>query len=390
MNRMLFYTMGVGDMKDDQFLFYGEAFKAYRGEGEKSGKEKRIVIFGKGDSLTEAVKEMRNSVNYPIEYAGNKSFVFTKNLAEEGVGNILDIFGRDQKPSLRIYLLVFDGEADDLLNITMNEEQFMGLYLYEMMNSQKTTIGVITNQYYQFVENLQTGGSINVVPILTTRTIEDELKESSKQPKEQGEQSKASSSQSGSGSSSSGDGENHQDSGSKPLSQPYVAIDGAAVFVNDKMVTALSAKELETYKLMTRPVNSGLIDTANPDVQDKKVGFSMLSNKYKSDVAIVDGHVKLNYSLNIRVVFLEAQDGISSSGETVQKLNANLKETVEKRAAELFEKMKKQKIDLFDVKRKLELARLKPDSDDFLDDIDFHIDVHVTIDGLGELKEAYY
>ena len=388
MNRVLFFTMGAMDKKDDQFMFYGEAFKGYRGEGEKSGTEKRIVTFGKGESVGEAAEQMRNAVNYPVEYAGRKTYVLSKELSQDGLESFLDLFNRDQKPSPRMYLFVFDGEVSDLLNITMEDEQFMGLYLYEMMNSQKTALGVITNQYYQFIKNRNTGSGINVVPVIRATTVDEEVNGKG----QQGGESSASSGESGGGSGSSRS-ESQGGSGSQgdePTKQPYVTVDGAAVFVQNKMVTELSSRELETYKLMTLPVNSGLIDAPHPDIPDKFVGFTILNSKHKPKIAIADGRVQLNYTMNIRVVLLEAQVELSSSQETVDALKASLEESVKSQATDLLEKMKAQNVDLLDTKRMLELARLEPPSEDYLKDTDFNLDVQVTIDGLGKLRESYY
>lgn len=382
MNRLLFYTMGVGDLgKDEEFLFFGEAFKGYRGEGEKAGKEKRVVLFGHGKSLTEAVEQMRNSVNNPVEYAGNKSFVFSEKLARHGLSNILDLFNRDQKPSLRIYFYVLNGSGQNLVNVVMTDEHFMGLYLYELMNSQKDSIGVISNQYYEFITNLDIGSGINVLPILEITSIDRELDGSIQTAQQEN-----------SGGAESSRVENGEDSAGneKPTHTPYIIVNGAAVFVGSTMQAALSRSELETYKLLTKKVKSGLLNAPNPDIPDKEVGYTVLDNQSKFGVKLENGRIKLSCKTDVRAVLLEAQHGISSDPETIALLRRNLEQVIVEHALALFEKMQKENIDLFNIRRKLEQEKLHPDMENFLSNTDFEIQAHVTLDGLGVLKEVYY
>jgi germination protein, Ger(x)C family len=383
MNRVMFYTMGLSDERDGTFVFYGEGFKAFRAEGEKAGKEKRILLYGEGHSLIEAVEVIRNSANYPIDYSGNKSMVYSKRIAESGVEDILDLVNRDQKPSRRVYFYVYDGDAPDLISITLEDEQFIGLYLYELMNSQKDTLGVISSQYYEFIENMNTGSGINVLPVIKKETI----REMSKSKSEKGNSGSGSTGGGNQGSSQSGGSEG---SGKPPLDRPFLYVSGGAVFVGTKMAAQLDNRELETYKLLTSKVMSGLVETENPDYKDKEVGFTVLKNKFKPKVTIQDGRIKLDYKVDLKVVMLQAEKGIKADPETIQKLKTNLEKTTETRVNDLFEKMKKEKIDFLNIKRKLELARLDPKTDDLMDITDFNVSVKVTIDGLGELKEAYY
>ncbi len=389
MNRLLFYTMGVGDVKDGEFLFYGEAFKAYRGEGDKAGEEKRIILFGKGDSLTHAVKDMRNSANYPIEYAGNKAFIISKALAEVGVGNILDIFDRDQKPSLRIYLMVYDGDVQELMNTTMEDEHFMGLYLYELMNSQRNSLGIVVNQYYEFLENMKVGSSVNVVPLMRLTTIKKESEGESAEGGEKGG-GKGGSPQSLTGSNPAEGGDQGATNQQKPAEQKYILFDGAAVFLDDKMKTTLSLEELEAYNLITSPMQGGLINAQNPSKEGKRVGFTILKNKYHHKIAVEDGRIKLRYKLDLRAVLLEAQEGIGADEEMVEQLKANLSQVVKDRITQLYYRMTEQGIDIFNIKRQLEMSNLEPPADNFLKVTDFSVDINVVLDGMGTLREAYY
>jgi len=388
--------MGVGDIKGDECLFYAEAFKAYRGEGEKAGKETRLVLFGKGKSLTEAGEEMRNTVNYPIEYAGSKSFVFSLALAEHGLEDVLDIFNRDQKPSLREYLFVYDKDVEELLNVTMVDEQFMGLFLYELMNSQKSALGVITNQYYQFIENLHVGSNINVVPILLSKKIAEEsgtvkkqgLGDSSGGQGGQGGQSQQSPGNQDTQSQSQG---SQSGQSSKPVMQPYVAIDGAAVFVGSKMMARMDAKDAEAYKLVKGSVKSGLINIPNPSYTEKNAGFSILDNDSKCDVKQVGDRYQADCRLHVRAVLVEVEQGIDVSDPAVMaQLKSGLESEIANRLYSLFQSMRDKGVDIFNVKREMQLNNIRNIPDDFLSKVDFTVRMDVIVDGVGIYRNAYY
>lgn len=399
-NRVLFMTMGICDEKNGQLQFFCEAFKAYRGEGDKAGKEKRVAYFGKGVNLSEAARDVRVAVNYPVDYSGNKSFVFTQRLAENGLETTFDLLGRDQKPSMRTYLFIFNGDASDLASVTMEDEEFMGFYLYEMMNSHKYTLGILPNQYYQFVKNLRTGSGINLLPMLETETIEQEaaVLPNEKPPEEQqGKQQEQGSGKEQEEGGKQSSGEQRQQDSASPflqssaqLERPYVAVNGAAILQKGKMVGVLNGDELETYNLMTSKVKSGIISTPNPGYEGALASFSVLGNKYKSKASMAGKRIKLDFTTTVRVVLIDVGPSFPGDRTSAQQLEKELEEVLAARALALFERMQKENIDIFDVKRKLELAHTPIQSDDFLQQVDFSINVDVIIDGLGILKASYY
>ena len=381
MNRLLFFTMGAIDLKEDSLELYGETFKGYRGEGEKVGEEKRVVIYGKGKSISEAASEMRNTVNYPVDYAGSKAIILSKALAEHGVADILDIYNRDQKPSLRQYIIVYDGKIEELMSVTMEDEQFLGLYLYELMNTQKQTYGVITAQYYQFLDQMSTGSLVNVVPMMKLSTIYEESGSSEENSGQKQEDSNV-------GASNSSDSKNMENS----LSKPYIMIDGAAIFIKDKVACVMSQAELETYKFLTSPIKSGLMQAQNPEFEDKKIEFSILASKSKHKVKMENDRIKVKYTINTRVVLEEAQKGIDAGNEDMlEKIKKSLKDTLQERSMALYESMKSKGVDILDVGRDLESRSIKiGEEQNLLELIDFELDINIRMDGTGLLKEAYY
>lgn len=148
-------------------VLFGEYFKAYRGEGEKSGLEKRIILHGKGNTPFEAVSWMNLTSSFPLEYAENRVLIYTMDLVKSGLEDVLDVTARDQKASLRQYLLIFNGQPEDLMSLKLDDEQFIGLYLNNMMMAQEGYLSSTELQYFELMNNITMGSQINVIPVLT-------------------------------------------------------------------------------------------------------------------------------------------------------------------------------------------------------------------------------
>ncbi|WRS27802.1 Ger(x)C family spore germination protein [Oscillospiraceae bacterium MB08-C2-2] len=390
MNRLLFYTMGVMDKKDGEFYLYGEAFKAYRGEGEKAGREKRIVLFGKGDSFIEAVKGIRNGVNLPLEYAGAKAYVMTKDIARDGIKDYLDCFDRDQKVSLRMYLIVLDGDAAEFIKREETDEKFMGLYLYEMMNTQNKSLHTITCHVYDFLLDMNIGSGVNILPIIKLVTVEEQagLDQSSQESSEdQGQQQSQDSGQKSSKGSKKSDSSKEQDSGD-PIFEPYVIIDGAAIFLDDKMVAELTQEELDIYHLLFRKASTGVIVASNPQVPDKTIGLVLLNNKYSYRVVQEGDLFKYKIKVTLRVALEEAQDYLNPDDEVIRLMEESVEKKISLSAQKMFTRMQQENVDLFNIKRQLDMAKIQH-GEDYLQKTVFEIEPNVIMDSIGTLKAGY-
>ena len=472
MNRLLFLTVGAIDYKDENIFYFGEAFKGYRGEGDKVGQEKRVLIFGQGKTLTDAGEDLWSTVNYLIQYDGSKALVFSKALAEHGLEDVLDVVNRDQKPSMRQYLFVYDGDVCEMMSIVMEDEQFTGLYLYELMNSQRDTSNVISSQYYQFLRNMDIGSGINVVPILKTSTIkkdmevkrddsvermlsgqseteddsssqdekatnsesaaenkdaessqggeqpfsdaekksgkvdegnespggaanqaqkgEGESPERGKLEQSSGQNASSGSGQDGSSGEGGGDTRKEGETEQTPLDYKFIMVSGAAVIVKDKMAASLDESELRTYNLLKDHIKIGYLHCKNPQYPDKAIGFIIESHRVNHTVSMEDDRIKVKYNIKLKVVLQDVNPGISADDDAVlSQLKTTLQDQVKEDIIKLYDKMKSQDIDIWDIKHDLEIRSMEAE-DDFLDRVDFEPVVDITLQGLGQLREAYY
>ncbi len=407
MNRLLFSTLSIMHREQDGMLvLFGEYFKAYRGEGEKSGLEKRIILHGKGNTPFEAVSWMNLTSSFPLEYAENRVLIYTMDLVKSGLEDVLDVTARDQKASLRQYLLIFDGQPEDLMSLKLDDEQFTGLYLNNMMMAQEGYLSSTELQYFELMNNITMGSQINVIPVLTIvnmgtgeyqdqggtdndgETEKDPIENPDNVPQSNLNQSKSNDNKDPEKTQGNSDEKKASTEGSLP---PHLLINGAVVLVGEKFGAALTKNQLEDYNFYKCNIKSGLFTTQNPEYEEKKVSVNILNSKVKEKIKYEKERVELSYQLKMKVTLMEAEDGITLSDNTIRtKLINNLKKTVEARMMNLFNDMKAKKIDILDVKKALYIKYPALEIEDPLSITDLKIDVEIILDNEGTLRDAQY
>lgn len=390
MNRILYYTMGIFDVVDNDYFFYAEFLKAYRGEGDKAGSERRVVSYGQGSTIAEAAEQIRRATNYPHEYAGGKTVIFTKAYAEHGTYGLFDFYGRDQKPSLRQYIFVLDSPTTEILDLELEEEQFLGLYLYEMLNTTKHSLGIISTQSYQFIEATNTGSRTVVVPIIKIRQYEEEKNKPKEKKNEQGDEQQQGSQkdeQQG-GDQQEGQTQQKQQQG-KLLNNPHIIVDGSAVFVGGKMEQTLSDAETNAFNLLDSPVIGGLLESPNPEHPKDMVGYSIIKSKPKRKLELIDSRIKLYYTVNLRVVLLDSTTTLSSDQKQTQEaIKKSLADRLRSDTISMYNRMKEDGIDILNVKRDVDIRFCSEMIENPLDITDFDVKFNITLDGTGKIRHG--
>ncbi len=390
MNRILYYTMGIFDVVDNDYFFYAEFLKAYRGEGDKAGSERRVVSYGQGSTIAEAAEQIRRATNYPHEYAGGKTVIFTRAYAEHGTYGLFDFYGRDQKPSLRQYIFVLDSPTTEILDLELEEEQFLGLYLYEMLNTTKHSLGIISTQSYQFIEATNTGSRTVVVPIIKIRQYEEEKNKPKEKKNEQGDEQQQGSQkdeQQG-GDKQEGQTQQKQQQG-KLLNNPHIIVDGSAVFVGGKMEQTLSDAETNAFNLLDSPVIGGLLESPNPEHPKDMVGYSIIKSKPKRKLELIDSRIKLYYTVNLRVVLLDSTTTLSSDlKETQEAIKKSLADRLRSDTISMYNRMKEDGIDILNVKRDVDIRFCSEMIENPLDITDFDVKFNITLDGTGKIRHG--
>lgn len=344
MNRLFFTTIILLDVdEEDNILVYSENFKAYRGQGEKQGTEVRVLFKGKGKTGYAAFAEILESASYEIDYSQTKAIIFTERAARHGIDIFLDAMIRDQKPTLRMFLFVYNGEPKEPLDIHLPDEQFLGLFLDNLMVSQGKIAHVSQMRLDKYLNRRLQGSKVAVIPRLEVTSVDDEKR---------------------------------------------LAVKGGAVFVNDRMVDVLSPHELFHYNFVIDEADVGILTVENPELDNKYISLKLLKNKTKVLVDYDGERVRLIKDINIKVTILETQKKISLSNDDVRReVKKNTEENMRKHCNELFEKFKEKGIDLYNVQRKFEMKYPHEKVENILEITDITTKVNVFIEGSNDTTD---
>ncbi|MPW26654.1 Ger(x)C family spore germination protein [Alkalibaculum sp. M08DMB] len=338
MNRLKFVTMSIFDRNElGEIELYHELFSSTRGQGQDLGVAKRVTGYARGETIGDAYYIGQSNTSLPAAYDVNKTVVFTENIAKHGLIDIIGAFGRNQKPTLKQYLFISEGQPTELLGAKVQDEEYIGIYLEQMMIFQEHQARVISILLNDYLNDRLRGSRVAIVP--TVRRVVYKTGED-------------------------------------------VEISGAAVLVNDKMVEKLTLNEVATYKFLTGEIKLGDITVDNPQDKGKLVSLLVLKNKTKDDFEYHGESLIYTIEINTVCSIESVQGKIDvTDDKVVDQIKKQAEEDIKKRGIELFEKYQEQGIDLFNVELQLERKDPNAELQDVLKNTTLNLDVTVKIDG---------
>lgn len=124
-------------------------------EAGKEGKVKSVLLESEGDTMLEAA---RNAIskNFPKLYFGHAVAVaISKEIAQEGVIDVLDFITRDAETRLSIHLFVSEEEtAGKLLRVKPVAEELLAIEINNILKEQRYLAKAIPVQTYEFVNSI--------------------------------------------------------------------------------------------------------------------------------------------------------------------------------------------------------------------------------------------
>ncbi len=77
--------------------------------------------------MLEALKNINLSSSNELNYEQTKAIIFTEKAADKGLEKFIDIFEREQQFIMRSNFCIFEGDGNELLNIKIPDEKFLGI-----------------------------------------------------------------------------------------------------------------------------------------------------------------------------------------------------------------------------------------------------------------------
>ncbi|MGG7057988.1 Ger(x)C family spore germination protein [Clostridium tertium] len=343
-NKVSFSTSIIFDTDDfGRAVVYVDCVKPYRSTNESSDKGKRIIYRGEGKTALEALRDVNLASSYELNYSQNRAYIFTEKAAKEGINKYTDLINNNQEFQIKPDLFVYFGEVDDLLKVTSSDEEYLGLYLEELVHKNKRNPRAMRANINDYLSNTVDNSNTYIVGSIEIR--EDAL-------------------------------------------DKKVEIGGGAIIKDGVLVDRIDARDAMSYNLMMNKVTKGTLEISNPKDESGFITLEILGNTTNSNLIFDDENIKLIKNLTIRVSIAEMQGKAIVDKELLDYIKIAKEKEVEGYLNYTFEKYKAEGIDVFEIERLLEINYPKASVEDPISKAELEVNVDIIMEGTGIVKDS--
>lgn len=314
--------------------------------GSSPTEESYWNVESEGYTVFDATRKATYKSNRKLYSPHNQVIIISKELAEEGILQYLDLFMRDPEPRSNVWILISEGEASEVLEIESKLEEIPGLYISQLIETRYATSQTSAVTLHELLHRLNTK---TIAPVTSIAKIDNSKGE------------------------------------------PMIELKGTAVFKDDKMVGELDTLETRGLLWVIGEVKSGVIVI---EAVEKKGHISM--ETFQSDSKIIPKieNNKVCITVEIqeegKIGEMMVQEDISNP-DILDQLNKRKAAAIYDEVMSAIFKAKKLNTDIFGfgeaVHRKYpkEWETLEGKWDDIFPNLDVEIKVNTNIRGAGSI-----
>lgn len=342
-NKVSFATSIIFDTDDfGRAVVYADCVKPYRSTNESSDKGKRIIYKGTGKTALEALRDVNLASSYELNFSQNRAYIFTEKAARDGIKRYIDLINNSQEFQVKPDIFVYFGEVKELLKVTSSDEEYLGLYLEELVSKNKASARAMRANINDYLSNSITASDTYIVGAIEVR--EDAL-------------------------------------------DNKIEIGGGAIIKDNKLIEKIDTKDALSYNLMMNNVSRGTLEMSNPQTKEGFITFDILQNSTDSKLRYDGDKITLIKNLELRVSIAEIQGRLIVDNEFLQYIKGVKEEQIKTYLIETFEEYKKKGLDVFEVERLLDINYPKASVYNPISKTDLEVNVNLIIDGTGLVKD---
>lgn len=343
-NKVSFSTSIIFDTDDfGRVIVYVDCVKPYRSTNDSSDKGKRIIYKGVGKTALEALRDVNLASSYELNYSQNRAYIFTERAAKEGLKKFTDLINNNQEFQIKPDLFVYFGEVDDLLKVTSSDEEYLGLYLEELVrknNRNPRAMGANINDYLS--NSIESNNTFIVGSI--------EIREDALDKK--------------------------------------IEIGGGAVIKNGELVNKIDARDAMSYNLLMNKVKKGTLESSNPQDEKGFITLEILGNNTNSNLAFDKEKIRLIKDIELSVSIAEIQGKAIVDNDLLNYIKVSKEKEIESYLENSFQKYKEEGIDVFDIGRLLNINYPKESIENPINITDLDVNVNIIIEGTEIVKDS--
>lgn len=343
-NKVTFATSIIFDTDDfGNVIVYLDCVKPYRSTNESSDKGRRIIYKGIGKTALEALKDVNLASSYELNYSQNRAYIFTEKAAREGIDKYLDLLNNNQQFQVKPDLFVYFGNVDDLLEVTSADEEYLGLYLEELVHKNSRNPRAMRANINEYFSERLIGNNTDVIGVIKIR--EDAL-------------------------------------------DKKIEIDGGAVLKDNVLIERIEAKDAMSFNLLMDNVKGGSLELPNPQSDGDYISLEILDCKTLSSIKKDGDRLKLIKNMEIKVSLAEAQGLLAINNDLLKYIEVNKETQLENYLVNIFDKYKCKDLDIFNIERLVEINYPNEKIEDPISITDLEVNIKLIIDGTGITRES--
>lgn len=343
-NKVTFSTSIIFDVDDlNQCVIYLDCVKPYRSANDSSDKGRRIIYKGTGKTALEALNSINTVSSYKLNYSQTRAYIFTEKAARNGIKKFLDLINNNSEFQMKPSAFVYYGDIDDLLETVSTDEEYLGLFLNDLVGKDKYNEKAVKSNINYYLSNILMGSNTALLTSI-------DLKEDALDKK--------------------------------------VEISGASIFKDNKLVEQIDDKDSLMYNLLMGTTKAGTLDIANPQSKDNFVTLEILDGGISDVLKYDNKKFKLIKNINLEVSISEIQGKLTVDSSALDYIKVNEEAYINGYTQYIFEKYKKKDLDIFDIKRVVEMYYPDLDEDDPLANTEIEVHTNIIIKGTGTTKDS--
>lgn len=345
-NQLTFATSAIFDIDNSgNVIVYLDSMRPYRNTTESSDNGKRVIYKGSGKTALEAIRNINMASSYKINFTQNRALIFTEAAAKKGIDKYLSLINNDQEFQVKPYAFVFFGDVDNLINVSENDEEYIGLFLNDLVQKNRNNPRSIISNINDYLVNTEIGNNYALMSALEIR---------------------------------------------KDVTDQRVELSGGVLMRNNKMVEKIDVTDGMSYNFLMDEIKTGTLEVSNPQMNEGFVTLEILSSKTKTNVEYKNDKVILNKKIKAKVALAEEQGRFIVSNKAIETLKVKAEQNIKDYLHEFFYSFTNKDIDILQVERALEIKYPHKVIEDVLSKIDLNIEVELNIEGGNRVESSLF
>lgn len=343
-NKITFATSVIFDKDEhNNVVLYLDCVRPYRNANESSDKGRRVMYKGNGKTALEAIRNINVSSSYNLNFSQVRAYIFTEEVAKDGIQDYIDLINNDQQFSFKPYMFVYIGDVKSLIDVTDKDEEYLGLYLNELIEKNNKNGKVVRSNVNDYLTNSRTGSQNSFMSAIELKNDDIESK---------------------------------------------LQLNGGFIMHDNKSAGRLEPDEVLTYNMLMKNVREGTFEVANPYDKSKFITLDILDESNSTDVILDGDNIVLKKNISVKVTLGEIQGKLNVDKEALDEIKLNEEAKLKKYEEEFFNKYKEKGIDILGVSRLLQEKYPHEDISNFLNNTILDTNVEVYIDGSSLVRNS--